>query len=147
LLPLRRIHCPVSVLIKKRTGEELHIILDSLAHLVDLLVRSFDKEGFNLLGIPALPLKRAVRSIADYLGLEDERDFISDLEYEYFRFLTETGFPSPSPFGILTPRKLKELHDQSIKLKSKLHGFNESEDEVLQEAIDLLDRELKKLQL
>ena len=145
LLPLRRINCSVSVLIKKRTGEELHIILDSLAHLVDLLVRSFDKEGLNLLGIPALSLKRAIRSIADYLGLEDERDFMSDLEYEYFKFLTETGFPSP--FGFLTPRKLKELHDQSIQLKSKLQGFNKSEHEVLQGAINLLDRELAKLEL
>jgi len=142
---MRRIHCSVSVLIKRvRTGEELHIILDSLSHLIDLLVRSFDKEGFNLLGVPALSLKRALRSIADYLGLEDDRDFMSDLEYEYFKFLTETGFPSP--FGFLTPRKLKEMHEQSIQLKSKLQGSNTSESEILQEAIDILDRELENLE-
>ena len=75
------------------------------------------------------------------------RDFISDLEYEYFKFLTETGFPSPSPFGILTPRKLKELHEQSILLKNKLKGFNTSEHEILQEAIDILDRELEKTEI
>jgi len=144
LLPFRRIHCSVSVLIRKRTGEEIHIILDSLSHLVDLLVRSFDKEGFNLLGVPALSLKRALRSIAAYLGLDDERDFMSDLEYEYFKFLTETGFPSP--FGFLTPRKLKELHEQSMQLKNKLQGFNTSEREILQEAIEILDRELEKLE-
>jgi hypothetical protein len=144
LLPLRRIHCSVSVLIRKRTGEEIHIIIDSLSHLVDLLVRSFDKEGFNLLGVPALSLKRAIRSIAVYFGLDDEKDFLSDLEYEYFKFLTETGFPSP--FGFLTPRKLKEMHEQSMQLKSKLQGFNTSEREILQEAIDILDRELENLE-
>jgi hypothetical protein len=143
MLPLRRIHCPVSVLLRKRTGEEMHIILDSLTHLVDLLVRSFDKEGFNLLGVPALSLKRALRSIADYFGLDDERDFEESLEYEYFKFLTETGFPSP--FGFLTPRKLQELHEQSMQLKSKLQGITTNELEILQEAIELLDRELENL--
>jgi len=144
LLPLRRIHCSVSVLIRKaRTGEEIHIIIDSLSHLIDLLVRSFDKEGFNLLGVPALSLKRAIRSIAAYFGLDDERDFLSDLEYEYFKFLTETGFPSP--FGFLTPRKIKELHEQSMQLKNKLQGINPTEIEVLQEAIEILDSELEKL--
>lgn len=141
LLP--RIHCAVSVLIRKRTGEEIHIIIDSLSHLVDLLVRSFDKEGFNLLGVPALSLKRALRSIAVYLGLDDERDFLSDLEYEYFKFLTETGFPSP--FGFLTPRRIKELHEQSMQLKNKLQGINPTEIEVLQEAIEILDNELEQL--
>ena len=142
----RRIHCPVSVLIKRRHGEEMHIIIDSLTHLVDLLVRSFDKEGFNILGVPAISLKRALRSIAAYLGLDDESDFISDLEYEYFKFLAETGFPSPFGFGFLTPRKLMELHEQSIQLKNKLQGINPSELEVLQEAIEILDRELEKLE-
>ena len=121
----------------------MHIILDSLAHLIDLLVRSFDKEGFNLLGVPALSLKRALRSIADYFGLGDERDFEESLEYEYFKFLTETGFPSP--FGFLTPRKLQELHEQSMQLKSKLQGINTNELEILQDAIKILDRELEKL--
>jgi hypothetical protein len=143
LLPQRRINCPVSVLIRKRTGEEMHIILDSLAHLIDLLVRSFDKEGFNLLGVPAFSFKRALKSIADYFGLDEEGDFVSDLEYEYFKFLTETGFPNP--FGFLTPHKLKELHEQSMQLKSKLQGINTNELEILQDAIELLDRELEKL--
>ncbi|MFX1519318.1 MAG: hypothetical protein ACFFCD_05310 [Promethearchaeota archaeon] len=133
----RRIHCPISVLIRRRNNEEMHIILDSLTHLVDLLIRDFDND-LNILGIPSLSLKRALRSISEYFSLDD--DFMSDLEYEYFKFLVETGFPSP--FGFLKPRKLSELHEQSLNLKRKLHGLNASEHEMIEEAIEILDKKL-----
>jgi hypothetical protein len=137
LYPRRRIHCPVSVLIRRSNKEETHIILDSLTHLVDLLIRDFENDH-NIFGIPSLSLKRALRSITDYFSLDD--DFMSDLEYQYFKFLVETGFPSP--FGFLTPRKLKQLHEQSLNLKSKLHGIKASEHEIIEEAIEILDQKL-----
>ena len=140
LLPRRRIHCSVSLLIRK-DNKEMHIIVDSLTHLVDLLLRDFE-DGLNILGIPSLSLRRALRSISDYFSLDE--DFMSDLGYEYFKFLIETGFPSP--FGFLTPRKLKELHEQSEQLKYKLQGYETEEIKIVEEAIEILDNKLQELE-
>ena len=140
LFPRRRIHCSVSLLVRK-DNREMHIIVDSLTHLVDLLLRDFE-DGLNILGIPSLSLRRALRSISDYFSLDE--DFMSDLEYEYFKFLIETGFPSP--FGFLTPRKLKELHEQSEQLKYKLQGYETEEIKIVEEAIEILDNKLQELE-
>jgi len=140
-----RIHCPVSVLIK-RDSEELHIMLDSLTHLVDLLIREFD-EGLNLFGIPPLAFNRAFKSVADFLGIESsEREFINNLKYEYYKMLAETGLTAP--FGVLTSRGFEELYKQSMELKGKLNGLSSTADEleVLREAIEILDDHLQDLE-
>ena len=135
-----RMHCPVSVLIK-RNREEMHILIDSLAHLVDLLIREFDEEnGLNLIGVPPLAFKRAFISISDYFSLDD--DFISDLEWEYFKFVKESGIESP--FGVITPLRLSELYERSMTLKKKLSGEGSKVDD-LKDAITIIDTHIKML--
>ena len=133
-----RMHCPVSVLIK-RNREEMHILIDSLAHLVDLLIREFD-EGLNLLGVPPLAFKRAFICISDYFSIDD--DFISDLEWEYFKFIKESGIESP--FGVITPLRLSELYERSMTLKKKLSGGGSKVDD-LEDAINIIDTHIKML--
>lgn len=134
-----RMHCPVSVLIK-RNREEFHILIDSLAHLVDLLIREFD-DGLNLIGVPPLAFKRAFISISDYFSLDD--DFISDLEWEYFKFVKESGIESP--FGVITPLRLSELYERSMTLKKKLSGAGSKVDD-LKDAITIIDTHIKMLE-
>ena len=139
-----RIHCSVSVLIRYANGEEMHIIIDSLTHLVDLLIREFD-DGLNLIGTPPLAFNRAFKSIADSLGIFDEREFINNLKYSYFKFLAETGLTAP--FGAITPRGFKELYDQSMNLKTDLQGRTTADElRILEEAIEILDNHLKLLE-
>jgi len=133
-----RMHCPVSLLIK-RNREEMHILIDSLAHLVDLLIREFD-DGLNLIGVPPLAFKRAFISISDYFSLDD--DFISDLEWEYFKFVKESGIESP--FGVITPLRLSELYERSMTLKKKLSGAGSKVDD-LKDAITIIDTHIKML--
>lgn len=134
-----RMHCPVSVLIK-RNREEMHILIDSLAHLVDLLIREFD-DGLTLIGVPPLAFKRAFISISDYFSLDD--DFISDLEWEYFKFVKESGIESP--FGVITPLRLSELYERSMTLKKKLSGAGSKVDD-LKDAITIIDTHIKMLE-
>jgi len=131
------LHSPIYVGIRKN-GDENQIFLDSLTHLVDLLVREFDPEnGLNFIGIPPLTTKRAVKTIADYFNLGD--DFSSDLEYEYLRFIKEEGLPGPSV--MITAREITEIYERSSQLKSKLYAPKTTTDEVLEEAIEHLDSE------
>ena len=111
------LHSPIYVEIRK-DGDENQIFLDSLTHLVDLLVREFDENGLNFLGIPPLTTKRAVKVIADYFGLDD--DFIGNLSYEYLRFIREVGLPGPTV--MITASEIKELYERSAQLKNKLHA-------------------------
>jgi len=128
------LNSPVYVLIKKN-GEEKQIFLDSLVHLVELLVREFD-DGRNFIGVPPMAVNRAARAIADYFSLGD---LMSDLEYEYYKFIQESGIKSPC--AVITPSEIKELYERSATLKRKLQGSNADVDP--QEAIDLLDKHLK----
>lgn len=136
------LHSPIYVGIRKN-GDEKQIFLDSLTHLVDLLVREFDQEnGLNFVGIPPLTTKRAVKTIADYFNLGD--DFSSDLEYEYLRFIKEEGLPGPS--AMITAAEIKELYERSSQLKRKLYAPKATTDEVLEEAIEQLETEDDKTQ-
>ena len=131
------LHSPIYVGIRKN-GDEKQIFLDSLTHLVDLLVREFDQEsGHNFIGMPPLTTKRAVKTIADYFNLGE--DFSGDLEYEYLRFIKEEGLPGPSV--MITAAEIKELYERSSQLKSKLYAPKATTDEVLEEAMEHLESE------
>lgn len=129
------LHSPIYVGIRK-DGEEKQIFLDSIAYLVDLLVRDFEG-GRNFIDIPPLTTKRAVKTIADYFNLGD--DFVGNLSYEYLRFIKEEGLPGPSI--MITAREISELYERSAQLKSKLYASKTTTDEVLEEAIEYLESE------
>ncbi|MFX1519317.1 MAG: hypothetical protein ACFFCD_05305 [Promethearchaeota archaeon] len=122
-----------------KDGEEKQIFLDSLAYLVDLLVREFE-DGRNFLGIPPLTVNRATKAISDYFDLGD--DFSSDVEYDYYRFIKEEGISSPTgERQIITSHEIKELYERSSQLKLKLHAPKATTDEVLEEAMEQLKSE------
>ncbi|WP_287583638.1 hypothetical protein [Candidatus Borrarchaeum sp.] len=129
------LHSHIYVGIRK-DGEEKQIFLDSIAYLVDLLVREFE-DGRNFIGLPPLTTKRAVKTIADYFNLGD--DFSSDLEYEYLRFIKEEGLPGPSV--MITAREITEIYERSSQLKSKIYATKATTDEVLEEAMEQLESE------
>jgi hypothetical protein len=129
------LHSPIYVGIRKN-GDEKQIFLDSLTHLVDLLVRDFE-DGLNFLSIPPLTTKRAVKVIADYFDLGD--DFVSNLTYEYLRFIKEEGLPGPTV--MITDSEIKEIYERSAQLKRKLQAPKATTDEVLEEAIEQLESE------
>ena len=104
---------------------------------MDLLVREFEEDGRNFVGVPPLTVNRATKAISDYFDLGDE--FTSDLAHEYLRFLKEEGIPAPSV--IFTAREIKELYERSANLKRKLYATDESPEEVLEEAIEHLESE------
>jgi hypothetical protein len=133
-----RINCPVSVFVKKRTGEEMHFQLDSLTHLVDLLIREFE-DGSNIFEIFPLTIKRAVHAIAVYYSLDEE--FESSLEYEYHRFIKETALQAP--YGKITPRGLRELYEQAMNLQMKINASETSKDD-LEDALQAFDKHLEK---
>ncbi|MFX1466148.1 MAG: hypothetical protein ACFFA5_06735, partial [Promethearchaeota archaeon] len=109
--------------------------LDSLAYLIDLLVREFEEER-NFIGVPPLTVNRATKTIAAYFDLGD--DFSSDLAHEYIRFIKEEGLPGPS--AIITRHEIKELYERSAKLKRKLFASDATADD-FQDAIEHLESE------
>jgi len=70
-------------------------------------------------------------------------DFISDLEWEYFKFVKESGIESP--FGVITPHRLAELYERSMTLKKKLSGEGSKVDD-LKDAITIIDTHIKMLE-
>jgi hypothetical protein len=132
------LYSPIYVGIRK-DGDEKQIFLDSIAYLVDLLVREFE-DGRNFIGAPPLTINRATKAISDYFDLGD--DFNSDVEYDYYRFIKEEGLSGPSgDRSIITAHEIKELYNRSAQLKLKLHAPKATTDEVLEEAMEQLESE------